>query len=55
MLIFFGDDPSTLAIEYSVAASRRRLAEPGELTLVRAKARVLKLSDAEWTIDDAGR
>ena len=48
-------DPATLVIEYSVAAPRRRLAEPGELTLVRAKARVLKLNDGDWTIDDAGR
>lgn len=44
-------DATTLAVEYSVAAPRRRLAEPGELTLARAKPRVLKLSDSEWTID----
>lgn len=48
-------DASTLAIEYSVAAPRRRLAEPGELVLVRARPRLLKLSDSEWTIDEAGR
>lgn len=48
-------DAATLAIEYSVAAPRRRLAEPGELTLERAKPRLLKLSDPDWTIDEAGR
>lgn len=48
-------DASTIAIEYSVAAPRRRLAEPGDLVLVRAKPRLLKLSDAEWTVDETGR
>jgi hypothetical protein len=48
-------DASTLAIEYSVAAPRRRLAEPGELITVRAKPRLLKLSDSEWSVDEAGR
>ena len=28
---------------------------PGELVLVRARPRLLKLSDSEWTIDEAGR
>lgn len=46
-------DAATLAIEYSVAAPRRRLAEPGDL--VRAKPRLLKLSDSEWTVDETGR
>lgn len=48
-------DAATVAIDYSVAAPKRRLAEPGELTLVRARPRVLKLTDPEWTIDNAGR
>lgn len=48
-------DATTLAIEYSVAAPRRRLADPGELVLERARPRLLKLSDSEWTIDEAGR
>lgn len=48
-------DASTIAIEYSVAAPRRRLAEPGDLVLVRAQPRLLKLSDAEWTVDETGR
>jgi hypothetical protein len=49
-------DAATLALEYSVTAPRRRLAEPGELDLVRLpKPRLLKLSDAEWTVDEAGR
>jgi hypothetical protein len=48
-------DAATLAIEYSVAAPRRRLAEPGDLVLVRAKPRLLELSDSEWTIDETGR
>ena len=48
-------DAATLAIEHSVAAPRRRLAEPGELVLVRAKPRLLKLSDSEWTVDETGR
>ena len=48
-------DAATIAIDYSVAAPRRRLAEPGELTLVRAKPRSLKLSDADWSIDEARR
>ena len=48
-------DAATIAIDYSVAAPRRRLAEPGELTLVRARPRSLKLSDTEWSIDEAGR
>lgn len=48
-------DATTLAIEYSVAAPRRRLAEPGELILERAKPRLLKLSDAEWMVDEARR
>jgi len=48
-------DASTLAIEYSVAAPRRRLADPGELVLVRAKPMLLKLSDPDWTIDEPRR
>lgn len=45
-------DAATLAIEYSVAAPRRRLAEPGELTLVRAKPWLLKLSAWNWIVDE---
>jgi len=48
-------DAATLAIEYSVAAPRRQLADPGELVLVRAKPRLLLLSDSEWTVDETGR
>jgi hypothetical protein len=50
-------DAATLAVEYSVAAPqpRRRLAEFGELVLVRARPRLLKLSDSGWSVDEIGR
>ena len=48
-------DASMLALDYSVAAPRRRLADPGELTLIKAKPRELKLSDSDWVSDEPRR
>ena len=44
-------DPMTLAVEYSLAGPRRRLADPGELNLVKAEPMLLKLSDWAWMAD----
>jgi hypothetical protein len=48
-------DAATLEIEFSVAAPRLRPTDPGELVLLRAKPRLLKLSDPAWTVDETGR
>ena len=48
-------DASTLVIEYSVAGPRRRLADPGEVNLVKAEPMTLKLSDSGWISDEPRR
>jgi len=48
-------DAATLAVEYSVPGPRRRFVEVDELELERARPRLLKLNDDDWTIDEARR
>lgn len=48
-------DATSLTAEYSIAGPRRRLAEPGEVNLVKAGPMVLKLSDAGWMSDEPRR
>ena len=48
-------DPSSLAVEYSIAGPRRRLADPGEVNLVKADPMQLKLSDSGWVSDEPRR
>ena len=48
-------DASSLTTEYSVAAPRRRLADPGEVNLVKAEPMLLKLSDSGWISDEPRR
>ena len=48
-------DASTLVIEYSVAGPRRRLADPGEVNLVKAEPMTLRLSDSGWISDEPRR
>ena len=48
-------DASSLTVEYSIAGPRRRLAEPGEMNLIKAEPMILKLSDAGWFVDESRR
>lgn len=48
-------DPSSLTIEYSVAGPRKRLADPGEVNLVKAEPMLIKLSDWGWISDEPRR
>ena len=48
-------DASSLNVEYSVAAPKRRLSNADEITLLKVDPMVLKLSDWGWTSDEPRR